>query len=223
MKNYLIANWKENKTLKEVQDFFEKFAKIYKPVEGLEVVICPSFPYLAEVKAQIEKYGLKNVNCGAQDASVYKEGSHTGEVSPLQIKDYCDYVILGHSERAESFNLILEKISGCHSAGLTPIICLSAPEEFMYDFIQENVLLVWEDPSNISKDGVFRVKSESEFEVGVKKIKDEMPTDRPLIYGGSVNQDSADMMLKNESIKGFLVGKASLTPETFNNLAQKFN
>ncbi len=74
----------------------------------------------------------------------------------------------------------------------------------------------------ISKDGVFRVKSESEFMAGVDKIIGSMSSDLPLVYGGSVNQESATMMLKSEHIKGFLVGKASLSPETFNNLAKLF-
>ncbi len=99
MKNYLIANWKQNKTLSEVQSFFEEFSKIYNPNENLILVICAPYVYLPEVKAQIEKYELINVKCGAQDASVFLEGSHTGEVSVKQLKDFCDFVIVGHSER----------------------------------------------------------------------------------------------------------------------------
>ncbi len=40
------------------------------------------------------------VALGAQDAHFAVKGAHTGDISPLMLKDLgCAYVILGHSER----------------------------------------------------------------------------------------------------------------------------
>ena len=37
-----------------------------------------------------------------------------------------------------------------------------------------------------------------------------------IIYGGSVKEGNAEDLIKNGEVKGFLVGGASLSPETFN-------
>ena len=57
-----------------------------------------------------------------------KEGPFTGEISAVMLKDFCEYVILGHSERREVFNeddsLINKKLIAALSDSLRPILCV---------------------------------------------------------------------------------------------------
>jgi len=90
MKFLIVANWKCNpQTIKQA----EKILKVYKPVKGVELIVCPPFPFISQLKAK-----------GAQDC-FWQEGAFTGEVSPAMLKSVgVHYVIVGHSERRVLFN-----------------------------------------------------------------------------------------------------------------------
>jgi len=93
------------------------------PENKIEVVICPPFPYLEAVKGATKKIKLGAQNCYSQE-----KGAFTGEVSPFQLKELCNYVILGHSERRryqrETDGEISLKVKAAISAGLLPIVCV---------------------------------------------------------------------------------------------------
>ena len=66
---------------------------------------------------------------GAQDCHFAEKGAHTGDISPVMLKDAgCQYVITGHSERradhGESNELICKKSQAAYDAGLKVIICI---------------------------------------------------------------------------------------------------
>ena len=56
-----------------------------------------------------------------------EQGAFTGETSPLMLKEFCQYVILGHSERREYFGetdeTVNKKAKAALAHGLIPIIC----------------------------------------------------------------------------------------------------
>ena len=56
------------------------------------------------------------------------KGAYTGEVSPVMLKELCQYVILGHSERRAYFGETDEgvnrKVKAALAHGLTPIVCV---------------------------------------------------------------------------------------------------
>ena len=59
----------------------------------------------------------------------YKDaGPYTGEISPKMLKEYCEYVILGHSERRTVFEendeLINKKTKAAIENNIIPIICV---------------------------------------------------------------------------------------------------
>jgi len=118
----ICGNWKMNKTKDEAVNLALSVEESL-PKNNTEVVICPPFPYLDSVKKVIKKVKLGAQNCYSQE-----KGAFTGEVSPVQVKEFCDYVILGHSERRryqkETDEEISLKVTAALKAGLTPIICI---------------------------------------------------------------------------------------------------
>ncbi|OGC50549.1 hypothetical protein A2716_05080 [candidate division WWE3 bacterium RIFCSPHIGHO2_01_FULL_40_23] len=213
MKKLLIANWKQNKNLSEIKSWFDSFAGKYKANDNVNVAISPSLAYLSDVFNLIEKYGLSNVFVSAQDVSEFPGGAHTGEVSAFQVKDFCRYSIVGHSERRESFDKVLLKVENCLSLGVMPILCLRSPRDFRKDF-DERIVLVWEDPLNISGESYKETPPDAVAEA-ISKIR-EVIGSRDLLYGGSVNEKNIDQLLdKDFGLTGFLVGQASLSPDSF--------
>lgn len=55
-------------------------------------------------------------------------GAYTGEISPTMVAEFCEYVILGHSERRAFFGEtdkdVNRKVQAAFAHGLTPIMCV---------------------------------------------------------------------------------------------------
>ncbi|MBI4091529.1 triosephosphate isomerase [candidate division WWE3 bacterium] len=215
MKKLVVANWKQNKTAEEVKRWFEVFSSEFASDPGVTVVICPSFCHVDLVGRLIKEKGLGHfVFCGSQDVSEFLGGAHTGEVGAFQLGDYCGFSIVGHSERNEEEAVVEAKLRNCLERGIAPILCLKSPADFCSRF-NENVILVWEDPGFISREGVYvsapieRINSEG------RKIRRTV-VGRTLLYGGSVNENNVGGLNKSDaSFDGYLVGNASLNPPSF--------
>ena len=68
---------------------------------GVDKVICPPFTALLAVGSLLEG---SDIHLGAQNMYWEAAGAYTGEVSPKMISEFCEYVILGHSERRAYFD-----------------------------------------------------------------------------------------------------------------------
>ncbi|MBT6040613.1 triose-phosphate isomerase, partial [Candidatus Woesearchaeota archaeon] len=93
--NLIAANWKMNKTVKEALKFFNDLNSKTDEFADNEVLICPSFLALSE----ISKIKHEKIKLGAQNFYFEDSGAYTGETSLLILKGFCEYVLVGHSER----------------------------------------------------------------------------------------------------------------------------
>lgn len=214
-----IANWKSNKTSEQAVDWLQVFKKNLSKVdwENKTVVVCPSFISVPASSLYIKANNLP-VFVGAQDLSGYESGAYTGEVSALQIKEFCEYVIIGHSERRkynrESDQDVQNKAEMAKTRNLKTIVCVQnevAPVPKESDFIAyEPVFAIGtgnpDSPQNIAK--VF------------SKIND-ITGKVNLLYGGSVDAKNIDSFMQIPYLSGFLIGTASLDPDAFINLLSK--
>ncbi|HEY4690619.1 MAG TPA: triose-phosphate isomerase [Anaerolineae bacterium] len=121
----LAGNWKMNKAVAEAVDLVRELRRLLLDVEGVQVVVCPSFVALTSVADALK--GTK-IKVGAQDMHWEDKGAFTGEVSPLMLKGVCDYVIIGHSERRQFFGetdeTVNRKVKAALAHGLTPIMAV---------------------------------------------------------------------------------------------------
>lgn len=125
-KKIIIANLKMNPT--NQSEFFELLA-VYeksKQLGNVDFVVAPPFIYIE----QAVKNGFV---VASQDCSYEDLGPHTGEVSPLMLKELgAKYVIIGHSERraiGETDEMIKKKFIAVLRNGLTPILCIGETKE----------------------------------------------------------------------------------------------
>ena len=126
MRTPLIAgNWKMNTTTAEAEQLiFEMIEKLDK-IEGVEKVLCPPFVSLVVLSMMLQGSSIK---LGAQNMHFETKGAYTGEISPLMVKELCELVILGHSERrwyfGETDEVINKKVKAALANKLKPILCV---------------------------------------------------------------------------------------------------
>ena len=212
MQTYFIANWKLHKTVTEAQDFLNKLSTklIDIQLDGKEIVVCPSFISLSSVASYIHNHKIP-VSIGAQSISNFAVGAYTGEVCGSQIREFADYVIVGHSERRRFFGetneIVEQKVKQAREAGLTVILCVQDENEQIpndADILAfEPIYAIGtgnpEDPGRIGE--VFKLLREK--------------TKAPLLYGGSVTPDNISDFKNIPLLSGFLVGGASLEADSF--------
>ncbi len=123
----LAANWKMNPTNED--DALDLVRGVLGVARGhadrVEVVIIPPFPWLIGVSEVLDQSGVK---LGAQDCFWEMSGAFTGEVSPAMLKDLCQWVIVGHSERrvflGETDEMVAKKTAAALSSELGVIMCV---------------------------------------------------------------------------------------------------
>lgn len=219
MNKLVIANWKQNKSLKETKDWIFAFNNILSTeVPKVDMIVAPSFPFLHVFQDLRTKIG--NFYVSSQDVSAYPAGRHTGEVGADQLKDFVEYSIIGHSERKEDLNLVLQKGAQLFEAGITPIMCFVEFDPKMY---AEGTILAWEDPENISTDAGYKEKSISEIAAKIAEIRTKLPSNAKLLYGGSVNRQNALELSNIVGLDGVLIGNASLDPSHFFEIIKAFD
>ena len=96
----IVANWKMNTTISDSINISTKLSNANLNTNKINITICPPSLYIAQVHQILKNSSLK---IGAQNIYTQEEGAYTGEISAKMIADYCDTVIIGHSERRQIF------------------------------------------------------------------------------------------------------------------------
>jgi triosephosphate isomerase len=240
----VAANWKMNGDL-ALADTIISGLKNVELNENVNVVICPSSPYLAELVGRINADNLNStINVGAQNVSEHENGAFTGEVSTQMLQELSvEFVIVGHSERRsyyqETSTQVAHKVNAVLKAGLTPILCIGESEAERATEQTESVLssqlqpVIDEVGIDIFIDVV--IAYEPVWAIGTgKTASSEMAQEThqfishflaqanenvankvPLLYGGSVNASNCEELFAQPDIDGGLIGGASLHVEQF--------
>ncbi len=243
-RSIIAANWKMNGNISLVKDMITGLNDL-QLAENVDVVVCPSFPFLTLFSATAKDENLqKSVFLGCQNVSEHQSGAFTGEVSTDMLSECgVQYVIVGHSERRslykETSTLIAHKVAQVLKAGLTPILCIGESEAER-DSAQTNVVLSAQLQPVIDEIGIEKFEDvviayEPVWAIGTGKTaspemaqethqfirsflasNNERISDKvPLLYGGSMNAANCEKLLAQADIDGGLIGGASLKVDEF--------
>ena len=240
----VAANWKMNGSLALVNSMVSELNNVTLN-ENVEVVVCPSFPYLAAFSLASAHASLAEAfSLGAQNLNEHAKGAFTGEISTSMLQEVgVNYVILGHSERRsiynESSSLVAHKVKTALDAGLKPILCIGESEDERVAEQTETVLAAQLQPV-IDEIGIERftdvvIAYEPVWAIGtgktaspemaqathqfirefIAKVDENVAVKLPLLYGGSVNATNCEELFAQADIDGGLIGGASLKADEF--------
>ncbi len=234
---FIAGNWKMYFTAAETAAFVAQIRDQLNQIEGVDVAFCAPFiniPTLAEAVA-----GTK-IGVGAQNMYFEESGAYTGEIAPGMLVPFCQYVILGHSERRAYFGETDEgvnrKIKAALQHGLTPIVCVGESLEQneageTVDFVSGQVRAAF---AGIAAEQAVQcvIAYEPIWAIGTGKTasaeqageiigtavratladvySQETAETIRIQYGGSVKPDNIAELMAQPDIDGALVGGASL-------------
>jgi len=241
-KSIVAGNWKMNKTVAEARDLVSKLLSPLMEIIDVERVLCPPFTSLFAVSSMLDGSGI---GLGAQNMHWEEKGAFTGEIAPNMVKELCNYVIIGHSERRTYFGetdvTVNKKLHAALKHDLTPIVCVGETlDEYESGRTSEVVLrqinlgFADVDPAIASR---IVVAYEPVWAIGTGKASSGenanqvhgqviRPALRELFgadvaqairiqYGGSVTAANASEFFSQSDIDGALVGGASLKVDDF--------
>lgn len=244
MRRFLVAgNWKMNTTRQAGVSLAKELAAVAaQPEAGVEVLVCPPYPYLLPVGEAVQGSA---VHLGAQDVYFEAPGAFTGEVAVEMLKDCgCSHVIIGHSERrhvmGETDQVINKKVKAALAGGLKVVLCVgellserqAGKTESVLDTqmaggldgVSEadaaRIVIAYEPVWAI---GTGVTASPEQAESAHEHLRKWLSTrynagfsaQMQILYGGSVKADNAESLLGQPNVDGALVGGASLKAASF--------
>ena len=239
---FVAGNWKMNKTGTEARALVAEMLPELQSISSVERALCPPFPHLMQLSAMLTGSG---VGLGAQNMYYETSGAYTGEVSPAMVAEYCQYVIIGHSERRAKFGETDEtvnlKVKAAFANNLVPIVCVGETLEEnesgqtanvvnrqireglnMLETAQAGRLVIAYEPvwaigtgRAASAAGANAVLADIIRPALAAMFGGEVAQAVRIQYGGSVTAKNAAEFFAMPDIDGALVGGASLKTDDF--------
>jgi len=242
---FVAGNWKMNTTATEAEQLVLEMLDKLDRIERVEKVLCPPFVSLVAVSMMLQGSSLK---LGAQNMYFETEGAYTGEISPPMLRELCEFVILGHSERrwyfGETDEIVNKKVKAALANRLKPILCVGErlaeneagkTEEVVNRQVAaaltgiepvSNLVIAYEPVWAI---GTGKAASGKQAAATIQFIRDvlaklwhkSIAQDLRILYGGSVTSANIAEFISHPEIDGALVGGASLKAEEFASIVEQ--
>jgi len=217
----IIANFKAEFNKKTQLDWLYNFKKAYTQSvastliqEDKKIVLCPSFLHMSSCQEFLKN--ADNIFFGAQTVSTQLAPQSSGEITASMLNDYVSYVIIAHQAVRSLYNptqaQIKQMLVNAKKFNLQTVLCIRNEN----DILAENVDYIAYEPESAIGTGIHLQKEE--IENIYKQV--EKNSLAKFIYGGSVDINFAKELSTSKFISGFLVGKSSLLPQTFLDIAK---
>ena len=243
-KKYIIANWKMNFTPGEASLYLNKISNRVQPSRKVQVVLAPSTISLQTLSLQVNRrqFKLAAQNFYWRDYGAYTgEVALTqmrGFIDYAIVGHSERRYTFGETEKD-----IAEKVAAAVRNEITPILCIgeTALERrdgetaaAIYDQLTtglhqiskediDKVIIAYEPVWAISSNKGAKPAKPQDILEAVQLIRKhiaklygkDVAENIPVLYGGSVNKDTAGGYLSIDGIDGLLVGNASLIADQF--------
>ena len=251
----IAANWKMtpatvNEARKKAALFknvAKKYQKVPKGKASLQVLVCPPYPFISELKAAFKN---SPAMVGAQDVSQFDGGSKTGEVASTMLQSLgVSHVVVGHSERraaGDTDEMISVKLGQVIRTKTQAILCIGESKrdeegEYLNDVKAQlkaslarlsnadfaRVVIAYEPVWAIGRTDNVALSGHDlhQMVIYIRKMlrdlyNDSIATSIKILYGGSVTPENAEDIIWNGEVDGLLIGRASFDPKTYEGICK---
>ena len=246
-KKLIIGNWKMNFNMHEASLYLHKLMSMLATHRDVEVVVSPTMLTLQSLSLQVNRRIAK---LAAQNCYWRDQGAYTGEVPVAHLRGIADYVLIGHSERRhifiESEKDIRLKVQAAIRNRIKPVLCigetinektLGETKDVLVDQLvsglanitaeeMENVIIAYEPVWAIGTGEkarlddvrqVVQIIRQQITQLYGRKAAEQVK----VLYGGSIDVDSAADYLRIAKLDGLLIGTASIDAHKFTQIVEK--
>ena len=237
----IVANWKVNGS----RVLCDEYRNMLDEMPDAPLVICPPFPYLGQFHSPHIRVGAQNGS--VYESGAHTSEISVKMLSEFR----CQYAIIGHSEVREAYGdsdtIIREKAQLLYKANIVPIICvgeneISRKSGRYINFVKsqlvrglpllgdENqrseIIIAYEPIWSIGTGNTASLAQIDEMTAEITNMVKDFYIQLPklqvtVLYGGSVNANNAEEILRLPYIDGLLVGSASLDPHIMMSILEK--
>ena len=238
-KPIVAGNWKMHKTVAEAEELVSVLQNEIEKVTKVESVFCVPFTALSKVSTMLQG---SQIGVGVQNIHWESQGAFTGEISPVMVKEFAKYAIIGHSERRTFFGetdiTVNKRLIAALQHDIVPIVCVGETldenqkgktlEVITRQMeiglknvsveLAERIVIAYEPVWAIGTGLACDPKTANDIiQQAIRKpLENIFGEGSQLIrvqYGGSVNGNNAYDYFSQSEIDGALVGGASLKPD----------
>ncbi len=239
------GNWKMFKGPQETRSYFEEFLGLISPeqssnfvffVPAINLLVAKEFLSTGKVKIG---WGAQNCYFTSEGAFT---GENSPQVLAQVGATHC---LVGHSERRQIFgetdSWCAQKVAVIQEAGMIPVLCLGETAQERERHQTESVIVRQlkqglAEVKDKNKHKPLWIAYEPVWAIGTGKVATpeqageahsilrhtledlwgkNRASEIPLLYGGSVKPENSRSLALQKNVDGFLVGGASLQPQTF--------
>ena len=243
MRPLIGTSWKMNLTSSEADAWLAAVLPLVADLSDRDLFVLSPYTAIWVARQRLQRSA---VAWGAQDVHLADGGAHTGDISAPMLADLgCRYVEIGHSERrrdhGETPELIAAKAAAVLRWGMRPVLCIGDPTPMATDEAVRLLLadlgrcLAGIDPTDLPRVvvayepwwaiGEGAASAEPEQVGAIHRSLAAWLAGQangqavPVIYGGSVDVDSAPRLLAEPGVDGLFVGRYALDPGNFGRIA----
>jgi triosephosphate isomerase (TIM) len=241
---FIAGNWKMNTTVNEARQLVLNLRNTIDGYSGIDKLVCPPFISIPDVYKELQG---SSISVGAQNMYSEDKGAFTGEISPVMLKQWCKYVIIGHSERRQYFGengaMLSKKVQAAIKHEIKPILCVGENLPQYEDGLTKKVV---SEQIELSLAGVNDIETltiayEPVWAIGTGKAATGLQAEETvtfirrliefrygsnsasrlrILYGGSVSPANIAEFISQPDIDGALVGGASLKSVDFTDIVR---
>lgn len=246
----IVANWKMNpQSIRTAKKLFKDIQDKTKRTRFVDVSIAAPFVYLSEIQSlrsgkymHIAAQDVHSEKMGTFTGEI--------SVPMLKSLGAEHVIIGHSERRSmgESDDLVNKKINSCLKENITPILCVGERKRdgsgHYFSFVEkqlraaysgitrakvEKIIIAYEPVWAISKgDGKGKTATAGdahEMKLFIQKTLSDIYERNfvrkvQILYGGSVNEKNAEVLLKEGEVDGFLVGGVSLRADEFSHIVK---
>ncbi|MGG5371938.1 triose-phosphate isomerase family protein [Enterococcus sp. AZ196] len=226
----------------KARDFAHAIVEEVGEEKRIEQFMCPGMGVLYPVAMILKE---SEIGLGSQNIAPAANGAYTGEFSIESLKEMKgSYAEIGHIERRTIFNeddeMINQKVRLALDYDVTPVLCIGEvtktddyqeikdlmKKQLFLDLFQlegkqvEKIILAYEPAWAVGKTCAASATHVHQvhglIRECIKELYDIQTAEKiRIIYGGSVSQENAKLIVSNENVDGVFVGRFGHNPKNY--------